>query len=653
MTTAMMQGANFVSALPTATGTKYIPALYSNGAYATDDTAVYLRSIVSAAGVLSNFSVNVAIAPGADKSWTFTLVKNGTPTTCSVAISGTSTTGQDTSHPITVAAGDTLTMKVDTVGTAASNSYPSWVFTWTPTTAGETSYGGGGGGSIVTSGYFLYLGVATPVSTEGPCQIIMPCAGTWKNLHFSVKDAPGAGKNFTITARKGGVDQALAAVISGTATTGSDTAHSFTVAAGDLVSFKATSDSTSWLRLNWAATFVPDDTSQSVLFCNTNTAFTSSTTYGQSSGDTAWGTTEIRKMLAMAGWIIKNIYAAMPTAPGTGKSCTFSLRTNGGDASPSLSAAIADAATQANASADVTLADWDVIDTKLVTSGSPSNNSPQVSYLLGVSAGVGDITVLATTDELTLTENSATISNNVNVSASKDALTLTEYPATTSYDLNVSANVGNLTLTANAATVSLGAFVNASCDSLTVTANAARITHNVNIACSADALILTEYPATLGTNISINAASDSLTLTTNAATVSLVYDIAATSDSLVLTENSATVDFTGHFNAKCASLTLTENAATIVVNLGISALCDGLTLTEHQALIYAVSPAINTGWMVNKGACHEWIEGFVEQPNKWGYLNNPNWVSTPSDPVNYTGNEDEEPVVWEMDHRIF
>lgn len=49
-------------------------------------------------------------------------------------------------------------------------------------------------------------------------------------------------------------------------------------------------------------------------------------------------------------------------------------------------------------------------------------------------------------------------------------------------------------------------------------------------------------------------------------------------------------------------------------------------------------------WVLeNRG---EGVWPFIEQPDIWGYLNNPRWVSTPSDPVNYTGNEANEPQIF-------
>ena len=55
------------------------------------------------------------------------------------------------------------------------------------------------------------------------------------------------------------------------------------------------------------------------------------------------------------------------------------------------------------------------------------------------------------------------------------------------------------------------------------------------------------------------------------------------------------------------------------------------------------APPPSGKWMSNKGA-GPW--DFIEQPNKWGYLNNPRWTIEPVDPISYDGREDEEPQIW-------
>ena len=39
---------------------------------------------------------------------------------------------------------------------------------------------------------------------------------------------------------------------------------------------------------------------------------------------------------------------------------------------------------------------------------------------------------------------------------------------------------------------------------------------------------------------------------------------------------------------------------------------------------------------------------FEEQPNKWGFLNNPRWQTSPQRQVSYTGNESAEPQIWAL-----
>lgn len=50
-------------------------------------------------------------------------------------------------------------------------------------------------------------------------------------------------------------------------------------------------------------------------------------------------------------------------------------------------------------------------------------------------------------------------------------------------------------------------------------------------------------------------------------------------------------------------------------------------------------------WEIGLSADPVWA--FTEQPNKWGYLNNPRWMSPSGAPVSYDVNPEEEPQIWE------
>ncbi len=54
---------------------------------------------------------------------------------------------------------------------------------------------------------------------------------------------------------------------------------------------------------------------------------------------------------------------------------------------------------------------------------------------------------------------------------------------------------------------------------------------------------------------------------------------------------------------------------------------------------------MSTDWKTYLGD-KTWPDNFEEQVDKWGYLNNPRWKTTPQAPVNYTGNESNEPQIW-------
>jgi hypothetical protein len=57
-------------------------------------------------------------------------------------------------------------------------------------------------------------------------------------------------------------------------------------------------------------------------------------------------------------------------------------------------------------------------------------------------------------------------------------------------------------------------------------------------------------------------------------------------------------------------------------------------------------------WKTIKGD-RTWSNNFKEQPNKWGYLNNPRWKVSPQAPVDYNKNEVNEPQVWNLPGKIY
>ena len=48
-------------------------------------------------------------------------------------------------------------------------------------------------------------------------------------------------------------------------------------------------------------------------------------------------------------------------------------------------------------------------------------------------------------------------------------------------------------------------------------------------------------------------------------------------------------------------------------------------------------------WIADIKGAGPWA--FTSQEDKWGYLNNPEWIDEPESPVNYTGRESSESQV--------
>jgi len=98
---------------------------------------------------------------------------------------------------------------------------------------------------IANSTIYNWMNFAGTEGTESNAQFPMPIAGTFKNFYLHQFDtlAGTGGQTIIYTIRKNGVDTSVTvtATVGGTAGLLSDTTHSFTIAAGDLISLKIVS----------------------------------------------------------------------------------------------------------------------------------------------------------------------------------------------------------------------------------------------------------------------------------------------------------------------------------------------------------------------------------------------------------------------------
>ena len=314
-------------------------------------------------GVMSNLSVILSSAPGAGASWTATIQKNDVDTALAVTISGAAaTSGSDTAHQISFAAGDTIRLNWTTGGASSK----AWVTSieWTPTTAGENIYEFSGDFTNATDIPVFGAVGAGSGGTGFSATSIVASAGTISKIRVNTRSTPTGGNSFTYRLRLNGVDQDGTGGTTdtrATITAGNTSANSsFTpiaIAAGDLISIRYTQVGANTSAYDvGTVVFTPTNANESCSNVNGNTAGPSTTvtnyTYPRSvhnSGFDAWSTTEsVRNYsgAATATVTLTAFYVAVSTAPGVGKSRTFTVRKNAADTG--LVVTISDNATSGN-----------------------------------------------------------------------------------------------------------------------------------------------------------------------------------------------------------------------------------------------------------------------------------------------------------------
>jgi len=375
---------------PTTAGTAEYSSLLGDGNQLWHATEAYRESIIPTAGKLSNFRVGVKTAPGAGKSWTFTIRKAASgaamaDTALSVTISDTAVLSSLDTDEVTVAAGDRVDIKAVGTGTPTAAAAVYWTCQFTPETDGETILlSNSAGTAIVNTYYHTLVGGRAPVAAEFSGQTLFPTAGTLKKFYVELTDAPGIDKSATFTIRKNGIDQSLVVTISGSATTGNDTdpAHNVAIAAGDKVTIKTAIVGIGW-RAKFGIVFLPTTQGEYIASATTDDTTSAFDTEYQhlNCGVSTLTVTETEQHCLAQATTAKAIYVNLSTAPGAGKSYAFILRRNA-ITNTALTVTISEANTSGNYATDVAISANDLLDTKIVPAGTPATTSSQIAYLL-------------------------------------------------------------------------------------------------------------------------------------------------------------------------------------------------------------------------------------------------------------------------------
>jgi len=160
------------------------------------DTVVTNRSVVMpTGGTISEMWIDLSSAPTSTNSFKFTLFQGGSATSQTCTVTGAATACNDTSHAVTITAGDLISIEMDPTGSPVGGT-ARWGFKWVPTTAGESVQltGSSGSGTANTTTYSAANGQSSWNATESNnYQIGQAC--TLKKLYADYGTAPGGSLN--------------------------------------------------------------------------------------------------------------------------------------------------------------------------------------------------------------------------------------------------------------------------------------------------------------------------------------------------------------------------------------------------------------------------------------------------------------------------
>ncbi len=180
-------------------------------------------------------------APGAGTSWAMTVRQNNATTTITCTESNTTATCNDTTHSISVNAGDFIDLAIQAVGTPAAFTNGFFGVRFTPTIPGESVMIAGTQSSISSIvNSTLMTGGKDTGNDDVSVETIAPVAFTWKKLFVDMNTAPGSGASRTFVDRINGSSGTITTTVSNTNTSGNDTTHNDSVAAGNVFNWLST-----------------------------------------------------------------------------------------------------------------------------------------------------------------------------------------------------------------------------------------------------------------------------------------------------------------------------------------------------------------------------------------------------------------------------
>jgi len=377
---------------PLNSGTTVYGGIYGRTFFdVTDDT--YYREICPCAGTIKNLYVKLTGAPGAGKSYTFTLCVNGTPSALTCTIADTDTTGSDVTNTVSVSAGGTLSLVVVPSGSPTSVCL-TFATQFTPSVSGETFLSLCKPTNYTTTLEFFSFAAGSYVGDNdtNATSLVIPCAGTVKKLYTKIVTAPSApgGKTWVFTVQKNNVASALTCTIANNETTANDTTHSFTVVAGDRIDIDVVPANTpaAWGAMTAGIVFLPDTAGNFILPHTKINDTPDSNRYFPPIGDKASNATESNTAFMVPGnLVVKEMWLRIWGGAMTGSDTeTITLRKGGVNTALTCTLDSTNPLTN-NSASTITFSDYDLVSQIYAISG--SGKACQVSLLGYLSDAIG------------------------------------------------------------------------------------------------------------------------------------------------------------------------------------------------------------------------------------------------------------------------
>jgi len=353
---------------------------------ATSPTTGTSYSLMPTTGTFSSLCVNLTIAPGTGASWTWTLYKNGLDEYLSVTISGSKTQACDLVDTAGFVPGDLVALHVTPSSSPApASTYASWYVVQTPVEPGETILFGSQ--QVGNAQYLSLAGNSSSLSAESGMATLIPTAGTVTKL---IAEYVGTGSSVAATLDHNESPTPLSASLA-TSGTFAQLPVNLSVSPGDILDVHETGI-TSTSAVYASVVFVPSVAGQFVIPTWRNVLTDADPLYylpvtGRSSDSLQ--PSEAQAQQIGGNVQIQAVFARATIAPGSGAQYAFTLRDNG--ANSALAATVSGTSQTAcatstsvpgcNSGSPLTVNNFDLLDTSVAVTGTPTTSFASVSYL--------------------------------------------------------------------------------------------------------------------------------------------------------------------------------------------------------------------------------------------------------------------------------